>query len=50
MAAREHARRTGDWSVHGLARSVAGQVVSALVVEGPSDPRRWPSTWSAGCS
>ena len=38
-----HARRTGDCSVMGCPASVAGQVVSALVIEGASDPRGWPA-------
>ena len=43
LAAREHARRTGNCSVMGWPASVGGQVVSALVIEGASDPRGWPA-------
>ena len=42
MAARAQARRSGGWSVLGLPALVAGQVVSALVVEGGRTTRRWP--------
>ena len=43
MAARVQARRMGGWSVLGLPASVAGQVVSALVIDGGCAPRRWPT-------
>src|SRR6185295_15369373 len=42
VAARAHARRSGGWSVLGMPALVAGQVVSALVVEGGRSPRRCP--------
>jgi formate hydrogenlyase transcriptional activator len=42
MAARAQARRMGGWSVLGLPASVAGQVVSALVIDGGRSPRQWP--------
>ena len=42
MAARTQARRNGGWSVMGLPALVAGQLVSALVVDGGRSTRRWP--------
>jgi formate hydrogenlyase transcriptional activator len=41
-AGREHARRTGTYSVLAVPASMGGQVVCALVIESARVPRRWP--------
>jgi formate hydrogenlyase transcriptional activator len=41
-AARERARRAGVCSALGVPASLAGRVVSALIVDGARGPRRWP--------